>query len=263
MLRTHHRFFIPRDFFKVYYIDFNENHSEAKDRLVKFLDLNIACESYYNRSDGDNWPYLEKIEGAMQEVWGREAVALKLLRVNQILSNYGLEVYVLDAYRSIECQRGLWSFFTRKAMCEMPDSSEEERRQYVLNYVSDPSMFALEDSRTWPTHSTGAAIDLFIRHKETGRLLDMGARFDETSSISHSDFFERKLVAGEIADNDARLWNRRLLHLSMQQVGFTNYPLEFWHFDYGNEMYIRMLRMFQTVNAPSEAWYGYMENPEK
>jgi D-alanyl-D-alanine dipeptidase len=230
--------------------------------LVRFSDFGIPCESFYARTDGGNWPYRARIVGAMRHVWGRKGVAERLVRVNARLASFDAEVFVVDAYRSIKCQEGLWEFFRAQARREMPDATQEEQRSYVRNFISDPTQFTRGDSRTWPVHSSGGAVDVILRRAGTHEALDLGARFDEMSPDSCSDALERKLAAGEIAADDPRLLNRRLLHWAMAEEGFVNYPFEFWHFDYGDQMYVLHGRLL-GLPVPAAAWYGYVGPPDE
>jgi zinc D-Ala-D-Ala dipeptidase len=230
----------------------------SADPLVRIGAFGIAGQSFYAREDGDNWPYCAKIEGSLRELWCRRLVAQKLKRANEFLNARGFELYVWDAYRPIACQTGLWEFFSALAP---QNASEEDRRAFVLNYVSDPTRFNRRDPTTWPSHSTGAAVDLTLRDLKTRELCDMGARFDEASSISHSDAYERLLHDVATEDVVSICNNRRLLHFAMREQGFVNYPLEFWHFDWGNQMYVHNLRLL-SGRAPEQAWYGYIESPE-
>jgi D-alanyl-D-alanine dipeptidase len=189
-------------------------------------------------------------------------VAERLIRVNARLRPFDAEIFVVDAYRPIRCQAGLWEFFWAQARREMPEATREEQENYVRNFVSDPTRFAREDSRTWPVHSSGGAVDVILRRADTRETLDLGARFDEMSPDSYSDALERKLAAGEIAADDPRLLNRRLLHWAMAEEGFVNYPFEFWHFDYGDQMYVLHARLL-GLPAPDAAWYGYVDPPDE
>jgi zinc D-Ala-D-Ala dipeptidase len=232
--------------------------ARAADPLVRLGDLGISGESFYAREDGDNWPYRAKIEGSLRHLWCRRLVAEKLRRANQFLETKGFELYVWDAYRPIACQTALWGFFYGQTP---QDASEADRRTFALKYVSDPTRFDRRDPTTWPSHSTGGAVDLTLRELETRELCDMGARFDEASPISHSDSYERLLQSAPAEDVARICNNRRLLHFAMREQGFVNYPLEFWHFDWGNQMYIHNLRLL-SGSEPGKAWYGYIESPE-
>jgi zinc D-Ala-D-Ala dipeptidase len=230
------------------------------DPLVLLKDFRIAGESFYFRSDGNNFPYLNRIKGSLSEVWCRRLIAEKLFRINERLQEYGAELYVWDIYRPIECQRGLWNFYCAEATRDMPGATEQQKRKYVLKYVSDPTRFVSSNPTTWPAHSTGAAVDLTLRDRKTLQLLDMGARFDEMSAVIHSDYFEREPKSERSERTDIIRRNRRLLHWALTQEGFVNYPLEYWHFDWGNQMYVHNLCLLAGF-GPEAAWYGYVEVP--
>src|SRR5919199_1410471 len=228
--------------------------------LIKLESVNVEFECYYAKTDGKNPPYYRPIEGSRQDVWSRKSVAEKLANVNNRLRPFGVELFVLDGYRPIECQRGLWNFYYAKAKQEMPNGSEQERRAHAKEHITEPEPFDPLDSRTWPTHTTGAAVDLTLRDLVSGKLVDMGSNFVEITDISYNDYFERQLAKGLINEDDKRLQNRRLLHWAMNQEGFLNDPFVFWHYDWGNQLYVKVRRAL-FADAPKAAWYGYVEPP--
>ena len=234
----------------------------AAEPLVKFSDYGITCESFYACADGTNWPYHEPIKGAIPHVWGRSGVAEKLVNVNEFLQPYGAELLVLDGYRSISCQQGLWDFFSRQAEREMPDSSPQEKLDFVRTFVSDPTRFSVNDPTSWPVHSTGGAVDVLLKRFNAEDHLEMGARFDEMTPASATTYFEEELQSGRVEKDDLRLINRRLLFTAMQSAGFTNFPHEFWHYDFGNQMYVLYAQATSKEDMPTSAWYGYVEPPE-
>jgi D-alanyl-D-alanine dipeptidase len=183
-----------------------------------------------------------------------------LAKVNERLAGYGAEIYLWDAYRPVACQQGLWNFYWRRFRTETPGADDTVLADHVCHYVSDPRLFDAGNPRTWPAHATGAALDLTLRERKTGKLLDMGTHFDDMSTASHSDYFERMLDSGRIGASDDRLLNRRLLHWAMQEQGFTNYAYECWHFDYGNQMYVMMRNSTGDAGAHA-AWYGFVPAP--
>ena len=234
----------------------NGQDTRADEPLVRFTDYGIACDDYTGRSSIEGL----RITGATAAVWGRRAVAEKLSRAGGRLRAKGVELFVLDAYRPIQCQEGLWRFFCDQARERMVGATEEERKNYVLTLVSDPTRFSPTDSTTWPVHACGGAVDVALRSLETGKrlLLDWDSPLNETA---RSDAFERKVLAGEIEDDHPCLVNRRLLHWAMEQEGFINYPAEFWHFDYGDQMYVFNAQKLGLPHAPQAAWYGYVDVP--
>jgi D-alanyl-D-alanine dipeptidase len=241
-------------------IPIHDHDSRFGEALVDARSFGIAGENYYDRTDGQNTPYDEVVPGAVCELWCRQSIAAMLVAVNDRLADYGAELYVWDAYRPITCQQALWDFYWRRFSRETPHADDAALAAHVCHYVSDPRGFDPDDPHTWPAHATGAALDLTLRDRRTGDLLDMGTHFDDMSTASHSDYFERLLHAGRIAADDARLRNRRLLHWAMKAQGFTNYSFECWHFDYGNQMYVMMLAFLGRDHGEA-AWYGYVQAP--
>jgi zinc D-Ala-D-Ala dipeptidase len=229
--------------------------------LVDARDWGLAGENYYSRTDGQNPPYHQAIRGAIRQLWCRQTIAAQLRKVNELLAQYGAELFLWDAYRPISCQIGLWDFFLARFRIDMGDSAEERIIERVQQYVSDPTLFDPTNPKTWPVHTTGGAVDLTLRDCATGQLLDMGTHFDEMSEASHSDHFERLRREGLISSDDVRLCNRRLLHWAMREQGFTNYSYEFWHFDLGDQMYIMSSRHQNNKDSPRAAWYGYVPVP--
>jgi D-alanyl-D-alanine dipeptidase len=192
-------------------------------------------------------------------MWCREGLLPMLLSVNQQLADYGCEIVVYDAYRPITTQRGLWAWALTKIQKDHPGLSRAELEALTSQYSSDPRRFDPEDATTWPIHASGASIDVMLRSLDTGRELDMGAAFDDLSPSAHTDQLEKALSRGQIGSDSPALINRRVLYWTMSEAGFENYPSEFWHFDFGNQMYVLNAR---AKNASVDlAWYGYCEPP--
>ena len=244
-------------------IPIDNNDPRGREPLVPLKSVGVAFESYYAKTDGKNPPFGRAIEGSRQDVWLRKSVAEKLARVNELLRPFEAELFVFDGYRTVACQQGLWDFFYAKAKRLNPSGSEQEHQAYARQFIVNPVSFDASDSRTWPAHTNGAAVDLTLRDSATGELLDMGANFEEDSDsdASAGDYFERLLAAGQVDENDERLQNRRLLNWAMTQEGLLNETAKvFWHYDWGNQLYVRASRAF-LPDPPRAAWYGYVELP--
>lgn len=220
-------------------------HSQAVDMkkvltapgLDKVSNYGVAGESFYARTDGLNAPYSKPIAGASPEVLCRKDVALRLKKVNETLSRYGVELFILDAWRPIECQKALWQNFVEVAKSKNPRGNASAWCAEAAKYCSDPRSFNALNARTWTVHVTGGAIDATLRRKGSGELLYMGSVFDDASPLSETTHFER--AAANESERQAQR-NRRLLYHAMAQGGFTNYPAEWWHFDYGDQMWSLM-----------------------
>ena len=228
--------------------------------LRSLSEAGIAGASYYHRSDGSNPPYGRAIEGSLADLWLRAGAVPRLRHANELLAPFGCELFVWDAYRSIETQRGLWRFHAARIARSDPSLSAKEVARRTVRYVSDPREFRRDDPSTWPIHCTGGAVDLTLRGLADGRLLDMGARFDQMDATGHSDHLERLDRSGG-CENRAALLHRRLLHWAMAEAGFLNYPMEFWHFDWGDQMYAYRSGLLSPA-ADGFAWYGYIDPPE-
>lgn len=242
-------------------IPIDKNDPRGLEPLIPLESVGVAYESYYAKTDGNNPPFGTTIEGSRQEIWLRKTVAEKLARVNDLLRPFEAELFVLDGHRTVSCQQGLWDFFYTRAKQQNPGGSDEEHRANARQFIVDPASFDEADSRTWPAHTNGAAVDLTLRDLVTKEPLEMGAQFEQDTEASAGDYFERQLAAGRIDENDIRLQHRRLLNWAMTQEGLLNETAKvFWHYDWGNQIYVRASRALLD-DPPRAAWYGYIEPP--
>lgn len=221
-----------------HHIPIDNNSSETHEPLVDAGKFGIAASSYYARSNGLNPPYFHKFDSALSRVLVRQGVAKKLSEANRILKPKGVEILLLDGYRPIELQRELWDYFMRQARTTLKNPSEEMCVQFAGRYCSDPRTFRKDDWHTWPTHATGGAVDVTLKEISTGKELFMGGIFDDASEISYSDYYEHNNGPDNSASFAEARRNRRLLYNAMTEVGFTNYPYEWWHFDYLTQMWV-------------------------
>lgn len=215
--------------------------------LVKASAVGLSNQSYYHIADGSNAPYGAQIPGSLPDVWMRKSIADKLLRINETLAPQDLELHVHDAYRPIETQKALWDHFIEKGRQQLQTGDPETLREFAGHFASEPHGFDPTNPETWPTHNTGASVDVTLRQKSTGKILDMGSGFDEASDASFTDTFEKN--AGNIESRN----NRRTLHQAMIDEGFTNYPYEWWHYDFGTQMW---LQNSDLLDKGVKAWYG-------
>jgi len=240
---------------------FDEDHPLADEPMVEASEHGLAADSAYDRRDGLNAPYYKRLDGALEGVWVRRSVANKLHSVNKRLEPLGVEVFVFDGFRRVECQRAIFDHFDEVIRRENPKANEENIARLLDQYISDPRGFDAAKPETWFSHCTGAAVDLTLRLKRTGEFLFMGSLFDDPSEISHTDFFERSGAPDYASAIDARR-NRRLLYFAMAAEGFANLPTEWWHFDWGDKMWAKNRRYLDRSLAIEPAWYGPADDPE-
>ncbi len=77
-------------------------------------------------------------------------------------------------------------------------------------------------------HNYGFAVDLSILD-ETGKELDMGTPFDDFRPLAQPRLEQKFLEAHQLTEQ--QLENRRLLRSVMEDAGFIQLPIEWWHFD--------------------------------
>ncbi len=249
----------PEEYSRAYRaIPFDPDDPRAGDPLVRLDSIGISNQSYHARTDGNNPPYHRPVPGSQSVMWLRRALAMKLTHVNRRLRPHGHEIHVLDGYRPIACQRGLWDFYYEQARAATRSEDHGTLKAYAEQFAADPSNFSKDDPETWPSHTTGGAIDVTLRCLKTGLLADMGSHYEEITDASHCDHFERLLNAGAIGEHDQRLLNRRLMHWAMHEEGIYNHPFVFWHHDWGNQLHVRTC-MDRMKDPPRAAWYGYIE----
>ncbi|MCG8548586.1 MAG: hypothetical protein MJE12_30655 [Alphaproteobacteria bacterium] len=228
--------------------------------LVDLADYGVAGQGYYARTDGQNPPYYRAFDTAHSAVRNRKSVAERLRAVNESLVPFGAELFALNGFRPVSLQRELWDFFIAQADVALSNPNEAERVAFAATYCSDPRQFDPADSRTWPVHATGGAIDITLRSTQTGQPLFMGGNFDDPSAISHTASLEAESVrrggANKFTESECdALRNRRLLYWAMAEQDFTNYAYEWWHFDWGTQLWA-IEAAADNDGAPRRAWYG-------
>lgn len=182
----------------------------------KFRDIMVFESQYFKRG----------IPGAIRQIYVRKTVAEMLLKAAQALPA-GYKLKIFDAWRPVAVQKALFDEYYASLVREFKDSgkSEAELKEMALLFVSYPS----EDPGCPFAHATGGAVDLTIVDA-AGRELNMGTDFDDFSDAANTVYFENTSLH-EIRDN------RRLLYNAMLSAGFTNFPSEWWHYDFGDRFW--------------------------
>lgn len=163
------------------------------------------------------------IKEASVDVMLREPVAQRLQRAASLLPE-GFSLLLLDGWRSGDVQRAIYEHFTNVA-----SELGEDPGKYAFDL--DASLdrgFPTEDA----PHRTGGAVDVTLVGPD-GSEWPMGTEFDAISPRSATRALEVEFSSGLPVDS-AALFGRRTLYYVMTTAGFTNYPEEWWHYDYGN-----------------------------
>jgi D-alanyl-D-alanine dipeptidase len=201
-----------------------KNEKQILEKKEKIVPLTMYVKSnpmYYNQG----------ILGALPLCYARETVAGKLAMINEMLTSIDLELLILDGYRPIEVQQSLWDEYYERIQKENPKASQEEKERLTSHFVSKPSY----DEDHPSLHNTGGAIDVTLCSKGTENVLKLGTEFDDFSEKAWTAYYETHYR--EEPDGEEVRDNRRLLYWLMLDVGFTNLPSEWWHYDYGDKFW--------------------------
>lgn len=227
----------------------------------------IATDSIYvGERNSSPYPTM-KLDGALFTVFVREGVAKRLKHAASLLPPRHM-LLVWDAYRPQAVQQALFDSYVDKLVGD--GVPLKQAQQDAQQFVSIPS----DDQTRPPSHNTGGAVDLTIihflaedwermeylkqvvmqaetpenwqeiYHAEMERLqlirtqsmpLPMGTVFDAVQDETLTLYFENAGDANLSGEAAVARDNRRLLWNVMAEAGFSNYPEEWWHFDFGNQ----------------------------
>lgn len=194
--------------------------------------------------------HYQGLSHALPEIYLREGAFERLLEASKALPE-GHRFVVLDGWRPLPLQQALFDRYRDELARAHPDLDEEELTGLTRRFVAEP-----RSDPSFPSpHSTGGSVDLTVAD-DGGRILPMGSEFDETSDRSETLHFEGRIEGLPEAELRA-LENRRLLYHAMVSAGFTNYPDEWWHFDYGNQNWALMSGHKAAIygrTAPALRW---------
>lgn len=181
--------------------------------------------------------------GTLSTMFSRQSVILKLNEALEYLPN-NFSFVVFDAFRTVKTQLALFEYVYNQQKELNPNLPHEilynKTREFVV-HPSEISRYAI------PPHNSGGAIDISLMHDD--QILDMGTDFDAVTSMSHTNYFEQDYqISSGITEKkwyEIRI-NRRILFNTLKQVGFTNFDVEWWHYDLGDCMWADLLK---------QAWY--------
>ena len=138
-------------------------------------------------------------------------------------SGYHFAVY--EAYRPHASQKALWDEIVAKESAKNPemDTNSEDFIALCDKFVANPY-------RQGSGHQSGAAIDISLVD-DNGKEYDMGGKvrgFDNTAE------FDSKNISIEAKKN------RSILKSALEDVGFVNYPSEWWHYSFGDRLWAKL-----------------------
>ena len=223
--------------YRAYPID--HNHKLYNEKCENIIDHGIKGKNYYNHNQ--NPPYYQKIPKSIPELYLRQTVLKKITTINKLLQKFNLELYFFDCYRPIEVQNYMHDKWVPCYLkLQHPNWSKIKILSETNKYWAKGSQSSQQiNPDSPPPHSTGGAFDVTIQ-KNTGDHLYMGSIFDDPSSISNTNYFEKMSQKRDLTTSETEaLKNRRLLYHIMVKHGFCSNPAEWWHFSYGDQMWAK------------------------
>ena len=165
---------------------------------VRSLDSTIRVDARYagaNNFTGAPLPGYEANRALL-----RREVAVALVRVQRRLVADGLGLKVWDGYRPVRATQAMVAWTERTGQTWLLDSGYIARRS---------------------RHNQGVAVDLTLIRLGSGAEIDMGTPFDTFGDAAHT-----ANATGSVKQSRDRFVE------VMASEGFTNYPMEWWHFTY-------------------------------
>lgn len=217
-------------------MDFNESQINVGLSLEKIKKIIVR---------ENNEPLVEILEGEKIKFLSKHKFLSPYLResarelltvaANNLPENYKL--LIVTAYRPLWMQKKLW----RQRLWQM---AKRHPLKMIFQY---PGWKKMVSKYTAPpggsSHQCGGAVDVTIID-DSGNRLDMGTDL--------TDFGEKVNTHTNLITQNQRE-NRQILYDSMTKAGFANYPLEWWHYSYGD-------RMWATYTRRIECFYGRIED---
>jgi len=162
----------------------------------------------------------------------RTDVIRRLIRASQMLDN-NMTLILIEGFRSRERQAELWEAQLKVVKGAHPDKSEEEQERITRLSVAKPVGMG-------GGHQTGGAVDVTLGD-ENGVELDMGTLVQEFSELTPTE------SVGLSEEVQSR---RDLLLNIMNDSGFSNFPGEWWHFSYGDQMWAAYKKRKKAIYGP-------------
>jgi zinc D-Ala-D-Ala dipeptidase len=171
---------------------------------VRSLDPTLLVDLKYARSD--NFMGAD-VYGELRRAMLVPAAAEKLRQAHNHLKlrQPDYRLLVVDAFRPRRVQQLMWDRVHGTA--QQP-------------YVANPASGSM--------HNYGAAVDITVVDAQ-GTPLDMGTPVDHFGILAQVREEERFLRQGKLSMQ--QIANRRLLRTVMEEAGFIQLPIEWWHFD--------------------------------
>lgn len=189
-----------------------------RDHHEEMIDLTKQTEITYGPSP--------EIKNNTNYTFLRKTVYEKLKEANAQLPR-GIHFCLYEGYRSLILQKMIFEHHYKQVKSRHPDWSLTDIFNETTKLVSP--VINQNGSQNIPPHSTGGAIDVYLID-EQGKPLDMGIHPKDWMNDNEGRL---SLTHSKIISNEAKV-NREIMSRVLSNVGFVNYPTEYWHWSYGD-----------------------------
>ena len=157
----------------------------------------ILPDAQFDVTYADTTNFLKRKLYPAAEVFMRKPAALAIRQAGENLKKQGFGLVLFDGYRPYAIT--------------------------VLFYEEHGDTTFVADPRKGSKHNRAMAIDLSLYDRKTGQRLSMPSGYDESTPRAYHSYMD---------SDSASLAHRAILRSAMEQVGFSIFPWEWWHYDF-------------------------------
>jgi D-alanyl-D-alanine dipeptidase len=170
----------------------------AADPDNELVDMRqILPSAQFDVTYADTTNFLKRKLYPTADVFMRKPAALAIRQASENLKKQGFGLLLFDGYRPYAIT--------------------------VLFYEEHGDTTFVADPRKGSKHNRGMAIDLSLFDLKTGKRLSMPSGYDESTPRAYHNYMD---------SDSASLAHRAILRSAMEQVGFSIFPWEWWHYDF-------------------------------
>jgi cystathionine beta-lyase/cystathionine gamma-synthase len=182
----------------------------------------------------------QQVPGALNRAWLHPEIESRLLRANEIVRNQTggkAEILVWEAQRSMVTEDFLFARERRHFLHHHPELIGDQADSRFLQYYGRPNPDAP------PPHVTGGAVDVTLLWDGDEESL---GQFDDCSSRRRADYYA--VQPPETASEALISYRRSVLIDAMKNAGFVQLESEWFHFEFGTDLWARETGMTAFLN---------------
>lgn len=202
--------------------------------IIQNVEVKETNEPLVDISDDTELFFINEL---LKPIFLRQEAYIRLKQASKFLpKGYCFKIH--DAYRDLEEQKASWNRRIAETRQQQPNLDEKEVERITRLKIANPF------SDGYGGHQTGGAIDITLCDNQ-GHDLNLGTKIPEHTN-------KTKTKSKFLTEEEKK--NRNILITAMTKAGFKNYPVEWWHFCFGD-------KMWAAYSWKGKCFYGYIEKP--